>query len=255
MNTPQKPRPGDDDPTRTVRLGQDDDPTRTVRLGQDDDPTRTVRLGRDPDRTERLSPPAEADDATFLDPTAWAGPAATQPITDPPEDERPEDERPLADGELRRFGPGVPPAAAAVWHGVAEPGRPRRRRRRLLVLVVLLLLAVLGLLAWRWYAPALAVTGVTAATDPAGPSCGGTAVITATATTNGQAGTVRYRWLRSDGTSSGELSQSVPGGSRQTDLVLRWTFDGRGTLAATATVEILAPGERSAAAAFTYSCP
>ena len=243
MNTPQKPRPGDDDPTRTVRLGQDDDPTRTV------------RLGRRPDRTERLSPPAEADDATFLDPTAWAGPAATQPITDPPEDERPEDERPLADGELRRFGPGVPPAAAAVWHGVAEPGRPRRRRRRLLVLVVLLLLAVLGLLAWRWYAPALAVTGVTAATDPAGPSCGGTAVITATATTNGQAGTVRYRWLRSDGTSSGELSQSVPGGSRQTDLVLRWTFDGRGTLAATATVEILAPGERSAAAAFTYSCP
>ena len=236
MTAPRKPAPGDEDPTRTVRLVQDAD--------------RTVRLG----------PPDEADDATFLDPTAWGTPGATQQLSatqpvsagqSPPG--LPEDERPLADGEFRRFGPGVPPAAAAVWHGSAEPERPRRGRRRLLL--VALLLALLGLFAWRWYTPALAVSAVTATTDPAGPSCGGAAVITATATTNGRAGTIRYRWLRSDGTSSGELTQSVPDGARQADLVLRWTFDGHGTLAATATVEILAPGERSAAAAFTYSCP
>ncbi|MFC8454461.1 hypothetical protein [Kitasatospora sp. NPDC057223] len=245
MTAPRRPAPGDEDPTRTVRLAQD--------------PDRTVRLGQDADRTARPGPPDEADDATFLDPTAWATPDATQPVPAPQsvpaplQDEPSQDERPLAEGEFRRFGPGVPPAAAAVWHGGAEPERPRRRRRRLLLL--LLLLAVLGLFGWRWYTPALAVTAVTAGTDPAGPSCGGAAVITATVTTNGRAGTVRYRWLRSDGTSSGELTQSVPAGSRQADLVLRWTFDGHGTLPATATVEILAPARHSAAATFTYSCP
>ncbi|MCX5214826.1 hypothetical protein OG689_37165 [Kitasatospora sp. NBC_00240] len=204
--------------------------------------------------TRTLGTFGAAEDATQrLDGPPPAGHHPPAPV--PPPVAAPEDERPLAEGELRRFGPGVPAAAAAVWHGEVEPGRPVRRKGRRGLLAVLLLLALLALLAWRWYTPSLAVTSVAVATDPAGPPCGGAAVVTATAQTNGHAGNVRYRWVRSDGSSSGELVQSVPEGTRQADLVLRWTFDGHGTMQATATVEILSPGQHTAAASFTYSCP
>ncbi|WP_371477285.1 hypothetical protein [Kitasatospora sp. NBC_00315] len=290
MTTPNKPPAGPDE-TVTVRLGEEAE--RTVKLlpaaaavpAPAPEAERTVKLL--PAAAAVPAPAPEAEEnavATMLDPAAWATPAtpaapppvppldtprpvdATQPLDAPepldavgsaePAVGAPQDERPLADGELRRFGPGIPAAAAAVWHGGGEPERPRRRKRLRIVVGLLLLLVVLALLAWRRYSPPLAVTGVTVTTAPAGPGCDGTAVVKATVATNGHAGTVRYRWQRSDGTSSGELSQSVPRGSGQADLVLRWTFDGHGTMQATATVEILAPGQqRSAAATFTYSCP
>nr|BEK63832.1 hypothetical protein KPHV_10590 [Kitasatospora purpeofusca] len=166
------------------------------------------------------------------------------------------DERPLAPGELRRFGPGVPPLAAAVWHGAAVPGAepPRRRRARRWLLPLVLLLAVLALLFWRFSTPALAVTGVRVTTDPAGPGCDAVAVIKAEVETNGGAGTLRYRWLRSDGTTSAEIGQDLGSGTHRTELVLRWSFEGRGSLAATATLEILAPGSRTAAVSFPYHC-
>ncbi|MFB7619629.1 hypothetical protein [Kitasatospora sp. NPDC056181] len=167
-------------------------------------------------------------------------------------------EQPLAPGELRRFGPGVPPQAAAVWHGAAvpdaqQPRRPRRVGRWLVPVAVLL--AVLAFLYWRFATPALAVTGVGVTTDPAGPACGGTAVIKAAVETNGGTGTIRYRWLRSDGTTSGEIAQDVRSGAHRTDLVLRWSFEGHGDLQATATLEILSPDTRTAAASFPYHCP
>ncbi|MFD8696977.1 hypothetical protein [Kitasatospora purpeofusca] len=167
-----------------------------------------------------------------------------------------EDERPLAPGELRRFGPGVPPLAAAVWHGAAVPGAepPRRRRMWRFLLPLVLLLAVLALLFWRFSTPALAVTGVGVTTDPAGPGCDSVAVIKAEVETNGGSGTLRYRWLRSDGTTSGEIGQDIGSGAHRTELVLRWSFEGRGSLAATATLEILAPGSRTAAVSFPYHC-
>ncbi|WP_063795074.1 hypothetical protein, partial [Kitasatospora sp. MBT66] len=166
------------------------------------------------------------------------------------------DERPLAPGELRRFGPGVPPLAAAVWHGAAVPGAepPRRRRVWRWLLPLVLLLAVLALLFWRFSTPALAVTGVGVTTDPAGPGCDSVAVIKAEVETNGGSGTLRYRWLRSDGTTSGEINQDIGSGAHRTELVLRWSFEGRGSLAATATLEILAPGSRTAAVSFPYHC-
>lgn len=167
------------------------------------------------------------------------------------------DERPLAPGEVRRFGPGVPPQAAAVWHGAAAVQEPpvRRRRVKRWLVPVAVLLAVLAFLYWRFSSPALAVTGVGVSTDPAGPGCGGTAVVTAAVETNGGAGTIRYRWLRSDGTDSGEIVQDVRSGAHRTDLVLRWSFEGKGALQATATLQLLSPGERTAAASFTYNCP
>ncbi|MFF7592731.1 hypothetical protein ACFZCK_35155 [Kitasatospora purpeofusca] len=201
--------------------------------------------------------PASASAPAFA-PTGVAPPSAPSApsASATPSVTESEDERPLAPGELRRFGPGVPPLAAAVWHGAAVPGAepPRRRRvwRRLLPPV--LLLAVLALLFWRFSTPALAVTGVGVTTDPAGPGCDSVAVIKAEVATDGGSGTLRYRWLRSDGTTSGEIDQAIGSGARRTELVLRWSFEGRGSLAATATLEILAPGSRSAAVSFPYHC-
>ncbi|MFI6848316.1 hypothetical protein OG535_03655 [Kitasatospora sp. NBC_00085] len=282
---------GPEDAAQTVRLGSapaaDE---RTVKL----DGGAGVPAGGGPDSeaTARLDGD-DAASATFLDPRVWGdapeagetttrvqtpaygstvpvppltrtteatGPAGSGTTSSPrptPADGSP-DERPLAPGELRRFGPGVPPQAAAVWHGAAgpEPQKPRRPRRVWRWLVpAAVLLAVLAFLFWRLTMPALAVTGVGVTTDSAGPGCGGTAVITAGVETNGGAGTLRYRWLRSDGTTSGELSQDVRVGAHRTDLVLRWSFEGQGSLQATATLEILSPDTRTAAASFAYRCP
>jgi hypothetical protein len=169
-----------------------------------------------------------------------------------------------------RFGPGVPPSvntgsdqAVNVWRGTErpdqqQPGSPaRKRRRRLLggwLLPAVVLIGVLAYLGWQRYAPALVVTGASVSTDPAGPACDGTAVVTGTLSTNGQAGTVEYRWRRSDGTVSPTLRQAVTRGAQETDVVLRWTFDGRGTLRATATLEVLTPDPTTASATFRYAC-
>ncbi|MBV6700351.1 hypothetical protein [Kitasatospora aureofaciens] len=285
MPTPRPdsaPVPGAD---QTVQPGPDTgNGEETVRLeppaaGE----TRTLRLNRDAAATPAGGPDTattirfdgtEADSATFLDPRVWGGaPDADAPTTaeagtaTPPGAtaspgatlvDVPPDERPLAPGELRRFGPGVPPRAAAVWHGQAppaapQPRRPRRTRRWLVAAAAVL--AVLAFLLWRLHTPALVVTGVAVTTDPAGPGCGGTAVVTAAVETNGGSGTVRYRWLRSDGTASDEIVQDVRSGVHHTDLVLRWSFEGQGTLQATATLQILSPAPRTAAATFAYHCP
>ncbi|MFI8458107.1 hypothetical protein [Kitasatospora sp. NPDC085464] len=168
-------------------------------------------------------------------------------------------ERPLASGEFRHFGPGVPPRAAAAWHGqtVPEAGQPRPPRRvwRWLAPLLVVLLAVAAFLFWRHLrTPALAVTGVTVTTDQANPGCAATAVVTAAVETNGGAGTLRYRWVRSDGTTSDEIVQDVRSGVHHTDLVLRWSFEGQGALQATATLQLLAPAPRTAATSFTYHC-
>ncbi|MFD9597443.1 hypothetical protein ACFWA9_32475 [Kitasatospora sp. NPDC059973] len=280
------------DPEATVRL---DEPgaDRTVAAGPDPEATvrldetgadRTVAAGPDPEATVRLDETGAAS-ATFLDPRVWGGaPAPGETATlvgastpgetvtlvgapEPGETGTPSHgvpasgepaEQPLAPGELRRFGPGVPPQAAAVWHGAALPEAERPPRRRgvwRVLLPVVLLLALLAFLFWRFTMPALAVTGVGASTDPAGPGCGGTAVITAAVETNGGAGTLRYRWLRSDGTTSGELAQEVGSGTHRTELVLRWSFEGQGSLPSTATLELLSPGPRSVSVSFPYRCP
>ncbi|MER7584315.1 hypothetical protein [Kitasatospora sp. NPDC097691] len=232
----------------------------------------------DQDPTERLSPgapgrtapfgrggpsPDDHESATFLDPTVWdsaPAPAPPAPVLSAPPPPTPA-APPTPTPELRRIGPGVPPQAAAVWRGKASTGGPvppaRRRRAafgRLVWAAVLLVLPAV-LLTRCHVDPPLDLTGVSVTAAPAaGPTCGGTAVLTASVTTNGNPGTIRYRWLRNDGTSSGELVQPVQSGERQVDLVLRWTFDGPGTLRATATVEVLTPQRLSGSTTFRYSC-
>ncbi|MEU4493655.1 hypothetical protein AB0F96_09380 [Streptomyces sp. NPDC023998] len=150
----------------------------------------------------------------------------------------------------------------AVWRGgpAAVPLRRRRKgvRIRRWVLPILLAAAVTAVLLWLRIPPEQAVTEVSEVTvraEPAELGCDGTAEVVATARTNGAPGVIRYRWLRSDGTVSGELTQSVSARQQEARLVLRWTFNGRGTQRAGAVVDILSPTPHTASAGFTYRCP
>jgi hypothetical protein len=175
-------------------------------------------------------------------------------------------------GEVYRFGPGVPvPAAAAttqaiaIWRGEAGPGdaeaeaaaSSRRRRLASWLLPLLVLAAVIAILLWQSGGTPLAVDGATAAAAPQALTCGDTATVTATLHTNGGAGTIAYRWQRSDGTASDELHQQMSKGENSVQVVLLWAFHGEGTVRATATLDVVSPSPHAglAAASFTYSCP
>jgi hypothetical protein len=205
-------------------------------------------VGKDSDRdysaTElgshwfQIPPPHPAAvDATVLD-------------TSPP-DTAPAPETGQPPGDVLRFGPGVPARFPA------DPPRPPRRRRglRRYAPAVAVLLAVLGYLGWQRPGPPLAVESTAVRTDPDGPGCDGTAKVVGTVTTNGSAGTLRYRWVRSDGTESGTLEETLVEGQREARLHLLWTFRGQGTNEAGAELRILAPGQRTATARFSYTCP
>lgn len=179
-----------------------------------------------------------------------------------------------AAGELLRFGPGVPvpvvtqdmSQATAVWRGEAQPAEDaattaindtRRRRRRLLswLLPLLVLLAVLAILLWQHSGSPLTVTDAAVHASSPALTCDGTATITAEVRTNGNSGTITYRWRRSDGTVSDTLGQRVAQGSTDAHVVLLWSFHGHGAMSATATLEVLDPSPRSASTTFTYACP
>ncbi|MCX4908956.1 hypothetical protein [Streptomyces sp. NBC_00878] len=215
-------------------------------------------------------PAGPADLAATLPP---AEPAATLHLPEPAAAEGAEgaggSER--SEGETR-FGPGVPGArggtgdrAADVWRGIVTPGAlgapgtPARRRRRrglwpfLLVLAVVVAV-VIGIRFWMSAEPPLDVSDVLVET-PTVDRCAKTVVITGVVSTNGSSGTVDYRWKRSDGTTSGVLHQQVGKNAGRFEAVLRWSFDGRGTVKATATLEVLSPNPKTASADFTYDCP
>ncbi|WNI15061.1 hypothetical protein [Actinacidiphila sp. ITFR-21] len=212
---------------------------------------------------------------TVLDPDSWSSevpqptappkpaPAAVPaPVTGTPQ-------HPTAG--LRRFGPGVPGTAtttgtahtAAVWHGTVQPGQPllppgtaerRRRGPRSWLLALVVLLAVLAYLLWQHLPGSVTVDSVTVRDSAATQGCHSTAKIIGTLHTSGDAGTVRYRWRRSDGTVSDNLTQHIAKGHRTTDVVLLWSFDGPGSLTATATLDILTPDHRTASTTFPYHC-
>lgn len=267
LNAPPLPP----EPEDTVRLGlaEPPDPHSTVclSLANADLQGRPDAATRRPAPQAYLPPPSQQrpdsdyESATFLDPQVWpttvdstALSAPAPPMGTPLPGAEPS-ARAGALEELQRFGPGVPPQAAVVWHGttpVRQTNRLKRWWRRFLPLI---LLAVLVWLIWDHYGRPLEVTGVSVHTDNSqGPSCGGTAVVTGTIRTEGGAGIVRYRWKRSDGSDSGVLSQPVGSGNQSTDVAMRWTFQGHGAMQATATLEILGPGGGTSSVAFPYSC-
>lgn len=168
--------------------------------------------------------------------------------------------------EYRRIGPGVPaarkepstssidPATAAAWHGIP----PRKPRRALLggwLLPLVVLVGVIALLLWQHVGGRLSVSGVVASAGTPSIGCDSTETVTATLHTNGDAGTIVYRWVRSDGTVSGAISQPVSAGTKQVDVVLRWAFTGQGSMHALATIDVESPDTASAVASFGYNCP
>ncbi|WP_149182736.1 hypothetical protein [Streptomyces sp. TRM49041] len=187
------------------------------------------------------------------------------------------------EGTVLRFGPGVTahmpvtavmampspqPAVQPAPAARSVPAAPRRLARgRRFVLPALVLLCVLAFLAWQRYGPTVAVrdaavhtegvvlTGADGSADGTGTGCGGTADIVGVVRTDGRPGTFTYRWLRSDGTTSGVLSERVRRGQREARLHLLWTFSGEGEYRARADLEILSPSRHGAGTTFPYACP
>ncbi|WP_432119401.1 hypothetical protein [Streptomyces sp. bgisy032] len=165
------------------------------------------------------------------------------------------------DGSVLRFGPGVTAAVAHRTHRTfptavaAPPPAPPRRRWRRHALPALVLLCVLAFLAWQRLGPPLAVRTAEVTARPEALGCGGTAHIVGVVTTNGRPGTLSYRWVRSDGTSSGVLEEVLVRGQRQARLHLRWTFQGTGHYTARAELRVLTASPRAVSTRFTYDCP
>lgn len=174
--------------------------------------------------------------------------------------------------EVLRFGRGVaplpqpqrrPPLADTGWAGdLPEPRRPARRRRpwRARILGIMSTIVTLVLLAWVGYQIVqrlipLRVGGVTVAlSEPLGDKCDVQAKVVGTIRTNGAAGTISYRWITSDGKTTAILNEQVNLGTSQVQVPLLWTFSGKSTIRAKATLHILSPSETQAATEFTYSC-
>lgn len=160
--------------------------------------------------------------------------------------------------EVLRFGPGAPirPASVPTWAAGGTTGPPKRRRpgRRFgALLVIAVVVAGLAFLLTRPH-EALAVEAVSVQAAAPGTSCDTTVDVVGTVTTNGRAGSVTYQWWRNDGQPSAVLTQSVPTGTRTTEVHLPWTLTGRGRFDAEATLRVLEPGPYESVGRFTYSC-
>ncbi len=147
-------------------------------------------------------------------------------------------------------------APASGWPTPGPRGLTTRRRRggSFVGAAAFAVLAVLVLL-FAGRSP-LHVTGasVAPAVDPNG-SCDSTVDVVGSISTNGRPGTLTYRWLRSDGETSAELTQPVAEGATSTQVHLMWTFSGTGRYPASATIRVLRPDPVDAVGHFTYSCP
>jgi hypothetical protein len=135
---------------------------------------------------------------------------------------------------------------------------PRRKRhipRVALVLGVLaLLLAGAGVVYWIFRPPGELILSDVEVQPPVKPACNSTVDVIGVLSTNGGAGTVRYRWVRNDGHTSNVLAVKIPARRERTEVTLRWTFEGKGTFDAEATLEVLEPTAKSDKGSFTYAC-
>ncbi|MDX3521417.1 hypothetical protein [Streptomyces scabiei] len=266
-------------PGAPVRLGPADGPGATVDPGPADEHGATVRLDGPVDGRPPGGEPASDDAAysatvlashwiqrpesgdTLVEefPTRPAAEPATMLFTAPEPGAGPGPTPPdRVEGTLLRFGPGVTPEVAHRTHRtlpvVPPVPVPRRRRLRRHALPALVLLCVLALLAWQRLGPSVQVRSVAATVEPKVLGCDGTADIVGLVRTNGRPGTLTYRWIRSDGTSSGVLREVLVRDQRQARLHLLWTFQGKGRQEARAHLRILSPSRRTVTVPVTYAC-
>lgn len=149
-----------------------------------------------------------------------------------------------------------PPSAAGQNEDPILARRRRTQRWIAPLTALILLIAVLIYFLWgRAASPAkLDVNGVAIQISAPVLGCGETERVTAIINTNGAAGTIEYEWLRGDGTVLGPVSQSAARGDRHVSVALDWSFEGYGSLDASAGIRILGPGAGAATAEFAYHC-
>lgn len=167
--------------------------------------------------------------------------------------------------EIVRHGPGVPasvpssqaePTAEQVWRTGLPGGdpSPKRRLRRLAgpAVTVILLVASIVVIYTRLHHAAFGVTGV-AITQQVKSGC--TEDVTGRIGTTGGAGTVSYEWtFQPQRETPQPQSQSVTAGQTSVYVTAAIEGQGQGTLAQTATLRVLGPGQGSASAHVVISC-
>jgi hypothetical protein len=167
--------------------------------------------------------------------------------------------------EIVRHGPGVPastpvsqagPTAEEVWRtGLPGDGpRPKSPLRRLAgpVLTVVLLIASVVVIITRLHHASFGVTGV-AITQQVKSGC--TDDVTGRIGTTGGAGTVSYEWtFQPQRETPQPQSQTVTAGQTSVYVTAAVEGQGQGTLAQTATLQVLGPGQDSASARIVVSC-
>lgn len=183
------------------------------------------------------------------------GPRGTEPATENLSTTTaiPSQSPPADSPVLLRFGPGVPAQRPA--RPTDESHASARRSSRGWGALNLVLTAALALVvAWLLRpSPPVEVRRVTVQA-PAVVGCQGTADVVGTLQTNGRSGSVKYRWIRNDGTVSGTLTAKPVSGDTSVGVHMRWSFTGAGTYAATATLEVLDPIAPGSSTSFTYRC-
>ena len=200
-----------------------------------------------------------------------AGTGSTAPAQQPVA-QQPAQHAALPPGQqLIRHGPGVPatagsartapsaettPTAEQVWRGGLPPRLPPRRQARQIVSlgISVALLAASGVVIFlRLYHGSFGVTGV-AITQQAKAGCA--VDVTGRIDTTGAAGTVSYQWVFQPQFSSPQpLRQSVAAGQSAVYVTAAVEGHGHGTLAQTATLEVLGPGPgRAAHARVVVNC-
>ncbi|GIH39112.1 hypothetical protein Mco01_21120 [Microbispora corallina] len=236
-------------------------------------------------RRAPAGPPADRAPVAGAVPLAAAGEAVTLldvpgqgPFPGPVYGAADDPARTARQGEdvMMRFGPGVPTetTAAQIWRSgqtastvhaqQATDGRsPRKRRRRGVgwAGTVLLAMVIALVVLWLRQQPGadLAVSKVDVRAPKKAVHCNGTADFTGVVTTNGEAGTIRYMWIRSDSKERRQLEQHVSSGTKSVSLPLHWDVSGTGSFKGTATLRVLSPAPPSGdpledKASFSYKC-
>ncbi|CAM5641047.1 hypothetical protein [Streptomyces aurantiogriseus] len=244
---------------RTAEPGEDGEPTQV--LAPADEHTSTLHLSPTDGRTPSGEPVrAEAEYSATVLASHWIQrPTSGDTLVEQPSPETGPTPPDRIEGTVLRFGPGVTAAVAHRTHrtlpAVPPPLTPPHRRLRRHALPTLVVLCVLAFLAWQRLCPSVAVSTVAVTARPTVLGCDDTADIVGLVRTNGRPGTLSYRWIRSDGTTSGVLREVVVRNQRQARLHLQWTFQGEGHHSAQAELRILSPTHRTVTAHFTYDCP
>ncbi|HEX4247595.1 MAG TPA: serine/threonine-protein kinase [Pseudonocardia sp.] len=189
-------------------------------------------------------------------------PRRQAPLSDParPEPGSHEPGPPDSEGVTMRFGPGTGTGAttgpAAV--GWTPPRPPRRRWLRTVLSAGVTGLVVAAVLLYLWQnAPggALRVEAVTVApASPPGQACNTTVDVVGTLRTNGEAGVITYQWLRSDGETTDQLTQTVGRDASSANVHLLWRLSGSGHYRATATLQVTGPNQIQSEGTFDYDC-